>query len=488
MRDIAVIFALLALMVSCGPYPRESERMAAALEQAEAVYGDGNLLMETDTVLFIPGLSEASAYYARKKQFGKAALAALYNGYAEKDYDKEAAMNSFKEAERYGEMVHDSLTVARAEYHMGKMLYYEGLYKESLTLNRIAYFNFGNRFNDQSFVLNGMATSYIMLAMFDSAAICLDHSLEYADLGQSEDAKRKALNNYAVLYRLIGEYGKAIEYLRLVHPDDLKGQLLNYLNLGDVFAASHEIDSARHYYQLVESLLEESQVKPETKLTAYGSLSRFAEAQGDFASALNYRKQYDVKLYEIQKEIGLNKVYHTQQKYDYEIVLNSMKEKTLRRQRIILWLSVASSIVVIALSVTLIRLAKIRRQETDLKASLIHFREQNLEISGQNETYKVELEKGKEKLAKVLTKEHHIIQKLAVYLDNPSDKSLLQALKHTVWGGKGFWPTAISMFDEQYPGTRDASREDTASLLQTSIHMVDKLRNSVKKKIADNKV
>ncbi|MBO7083531.1 MAG: hypothetical protein J6W30_06775, partial [Bacteroidales bacterium] len=87
----------MIVLVACNPNPRESERMAAAMEQAESVYGDDNILMETDTVLFIPGLAEASAYFARKKQFDKAALAALYNGYAEKDYDKEMAMNSFKD-------------------------------------------------------------------------------------------------------------------------------------------------------------------------------------------------------------------------------------------------------------------------------------------------------------------------------------------------------------------------------------------------------
>ena len=69
----------VALLAACSPFPCESERMAEAMAQAEAVYGDGNLLVETDTVLFIPGLAEASGYYARKNQYGKAALAALYN-------------------------------------------------------------------------------------------------------------------------------------------------------------------------------------------------------------------------------------------------------------------------------------------------------------------------------------------------------------------------------------------------------------------------
>ena len=136
MRRLRVIWVIIvaAFFAACSPYPRESERMAEAMAQAEAVYSDGSLLVETDTVLFIPGLAEASGYYAGKKQYAKAALAALYNGYTEKDFDNEAAMVSFKEAERYGELAHDSLTMARAEYWMGKMLYDEYNHQEALEL------------------------------------------------------------------------------------------------------------------------------------------------------------------------------------------------------------------------------------------------------------------------------------------------------------------------------------------------------------------
>ena len=132
MRGIWILI-VAAILAACNPFPRESERMAEAMAQAEAVYGDGNLLVETDTVLFIPGLAEASGFYAGKKQYGKAAMAALYNGYTERDFDKEVAMASFKEAERYGNLAGDSLTMARAEYWMGKFLFFEGGVENALS-------------------------------------------------------------------------------------------------------------------------------------------------------------------------------------------------------------------------------------------------------------------------------------------------------------------------------------------------------------------
>lgn len=98
------------------------------------------------------------------------------------------------------------------------------------------------------------------------------------------------------------------------------------------------------------------------------------------------------------------------------------------------------------------------------------------------------------------------MQKLAVYLGNNKDQTLLQALNYSVWGGKGFWESTYEMFDRQFPGLRrnltlppigmtekeekifillylGATREDSALLLNTSVAMVDKLRTSVKRKL-----
>ena len=58
-RQIVIgLLFFAAVLAACSPYPRESERMAEAMRQAEAVYGDGSLLIETDTALFVPGLAE----------------------------------------------------------------------------------------------------------------------------------------------------------------------------------------------------------------------------------------------------------------------------------------------------------------------------------------------------------------------------------------------------------------------------------------------
>lgn len=79
-----------------------------------------------DSVNTCPELERSAAYFAQNKQYAKAAHAALFSGHIQQCYnEKESAMRSFKDAEKYGKITSDSLTIALAEYWMGKTLYYE---------------------------------------------------------------------------------------------------------------------------------------------------------------------------------------------------------------------------------------------------------------------------------------------------------------------------------------------------------------------------
>ncbi|MBR3711177.1 MAG: tetratricopeptide repeat protein [Bacteroidales bacterium] len=492
-----------AIFMACSPYPRESERMEAALKQADSVYREG----ENDTAMFIPGLAEASTYFAEKKQYANAALAALYNGYAEKDYDKAEAMESFKKAEHYGEIAHDSLTMARAQYQMGRLLYYEGSIMAGLVCSKKADKSFGKHYAERAVVQNGMATSYILLSEYDSALTCLNKSLSYSDLGKSDDVLIKALNNYAVLYELQGKYDKALEHLRMVKPVNDEQRVLNYLNFGVVFLALNEMDSVDYYYENLKKLLDKTKIIGETKCSVYKALSEHAERIGDFETAIDLRKKLEgvlSKLIEIRNQKNADRI---QQKYDYESLQNALNRKIANRQRVIALLILVASLILTFLGVTLLRFSRIRKTEIDLKESLKHFKEQNLAMSGQSENYKNALKDAQDELSKAIAKEQRVMQKLAIYVNNPGDTSLLLALKNTAWGNEGFWAETYRLFDEQHPKLLEklllyyptlsdqeqkilvlsglnASREDTALLLQTSVHMVDKLRNNVKKKVS----
>ena len=528
-------------------YFSERQRMEIAMLQGEALFSgapfDDEVAFDSklDQVFPSPELEHASEYYGKKKQYAKAAHAALYNGYVQQHYnEKTLAMQSYKAAERYGDLVNDSLTVAQAKYQMGKMLYYDNLSQESLALLKSANQLFGNRNIENAMTLNMMAVCHLVLGDYENAESSLQQSLMYAEKSHADKVKRKILNNYAVLFRLKGEYEQAINCLQLVAKEsdlDETKLLLLYMNLGDVFFDTHEMDSATLYYKLVDSLLPIAHAKMETKASAYSSLSQFAENRHDNTQALYYWKQYNKWINVIRDKQEQNNIYGIQRRYDYGVLQNSMNQKIIIRQRLVVALSIVAVLVLLAFTISQVRLLRIKKQEAEIKAILLRFMKQNEELIKQSEViikehhdleqkhqkteeayqnlafqaekYRNAFETSDKKLSKALLKEQQIMQKMAVYLDNKNETALFEALKYSVLGNQEYWEAMLKTFDKQFPGLRkelalqhpelteteqkilllsyvDASREDTALLLDTSIYMVDKLRTSVKKKMASD--
>lgn len=482
----SITLLLLLLFVACEPYPRESKRIASAFEQAQLVYGEG----ENDTLLFIPELDKTASYFVRKNDYGKAALSALYYGYSEMNYDRTVAMNAFMDAEHYGDLVHDSLTVARAQYQMGKLLFYDYMKREALSMFKKSEVYFGHHYSEKALTMNAEACAYILLHEYDSAGMCLKNSLFLAELGGSDEAIQKVLNNYAKLYQIQGEYGKAVDYLRMMKPTNNQQTILNWLNFGNIFMAMGEMDSASYYFNQTKAILFEANIKDETMASAYNSLSQFAELQGDFAKALEYQKNDKQYLIKVKDRIEKEGVFRIQQQYDFEKMKNEMSGKVIIRQRIILLMSCLVIFVFVVLIMQQRRLAKSRQQEIEAKERTLFYVRQYtdlLEIRGKT------------------------MQKLAVFMDDKEDKAAFDNLRATVFGKKDPWDALMDIFDTLHPNERDriqkqyheltemekkslilsyfnVSRLDEALLLKTSIHSIDKLRKSVKNKTQNKAV
>lgn len=480
MRNRYYIFIILAAFVSCTPYPSESKRMTKAFEQARIVYGEG----ENDTLLFIPELDKASNYYANKKDYEKAALSALYYGYSEKDYNRQEAMKAFEEAEQYGKQVHDSLTIARAAYQMGKMLYYDGLSNEALPLLFYAENHFGNHYTEKAQALNTAACCHILLQEYDCADSCLSKGLILAVMDHSNEAKTKILNNRAKLFQIQGAYDKAIQTLRMVEPATKKQVLLNNLNIGDFYFTIGEIDSAVYYYRLVEENLSDTEVIDETKAAVYGAFAKLAEYQGNLSEALEYQKKDMEYIVRVKNRIERDGVYRVQQQFNYERIRNEMSKRIIDRQRIILVMSFVVVFFFVVLVALRKRLSKTQKQEKEAQELAMFYilRYSNL-----------------------LTQQGKTIQKMAVFMENKNDKALLDNLRATVFDNKTPWEALLEVFDTLHPHEREriehqypelteleikdiilsyfkVSRQDEAILLKMGIHSVDKLRNSVRKK------
>ena len=539
-----LIDSVLRMPVSFG----ERERMDMALLQAEALFGergheispvmDDDFFDEHAYISTSPELERAAAYYAKKKQYAKAAHAALYSGFVQQHYDeKEAAMRSFKEAEQYGMLAPDSLTVARAEYWIGKLLYDDGREREALNSYVCSERFIGNKYGDHASIENSKGVAYIVMGQNDSAELCLQHSLFYSYKDGTNRVRRKIYNNYSVLYLLQGRYNQAKASLIQMANDpglDIADSIFLCLNLGKVYMYEGIMDSASLYFNRLDILLPDSIICGETMVSAYGSLANFAEQQGDIQKTIQYKELREEYLSKVLDQRQEQSIYRIQKQYDYENLQNVMNRKLIRRQRVITLFGIFTIIGLTALAISLIRLAKIRKQEAIAKTNLFHFTQQNKELQQKQETTEKQMIdlsmvnetnlkafqelsqkyqtiqdtcKGyAQAFSEALNKEALIMRKLDIYLGNKGEKAYLAALNEAVFEGDEHWEALMKVFDALYPNVRESlllqypdltemeqkdfilsyfnvSREDEAAMFNKSVHTVDKWRNGARKKM-----
>ena len=514
----------------------ERERMDMALLQAEALFGcrDGAHTVSNDTLgvdactispimdddffddhanlSTSPELERAAAYYARKKQYGKAAHAALYSGFVQQHYDeKEAAMRSFKEAEQYGMMAGDSLTMARAEYWMGKMLLEDGMKQEVLTVLQSAMLRFCDHFIDKALAQNLMGVCNILQGDVDNAEKCLRFGLLSLEQSHTKASNvyRKIWNNYAVLYRIQGKYDQAIACLHQMLDDpnlDESSAFTINLNLGNVYFDMKERDSAAKYYQLVETELPMTNAKKETVLASFEALARFAATQRNDSLALQYREMHEKGLYDLMVLRQKQTIYRIQKQFDYESLQNEMNKKLLQRQRLITLLAVFTIIGLGALAVSQIRLARTRKHEAETNANLFHFMQQNKALVESNMRHEQKVEDAAQQLSDMLHKRLMAMLKLDYCLKTPIDKIAAKDLEKEVFGDGDHWEAVKEVLDSLYPGLWETiglkypdmdemerrvcmlsrlklSRLSEAALLGVSVSVLDKLRTKVRKTV-----
>ena len=496
-------------------YFSERERMDMALLQAEVLFGDhgqdispvmdDDFFDSHDNLSPSPELERAATYFAQKKQYAKAAHAALYSGYVQQHYgEKENAMRSFKEAERYGMLAIDSLIVARTEYWMGKMLYKEGRKQEALLSFKTSSNYIGQRYGEQAIIENSKAIIYMLLNQNDSSAFCLQQSIYYSQLSGSDKVKHKALNNYSVLYRKQGKFDQSVACLRQMANNrclNESGRFVYYLNMGRIFMAAGKIDSIALYSKHIEDYLPTCQIKLETKVSTYDFLFQVAEIQGEQTKALRWKELHEKALYEVMFQRQEQNVYRIQQQYDYESLQNTMNQKLARTQRII---ALGIVLLLSVMALFLCYSSQRNKREAETNANLFHFMQQNEELKRRHEEYNnTEIDKA-QKMSDMLLDKFRTMQKMDYYLQNQGDKSTLRELEKELFRNKNHLEAIMELFDTMYPDLQTTfkakypqatdleckvylfsrfrlSRVEEATLLGISTSVLDKVRGKVRK-------
>lgn len=496
------IVVLLAL-AACNSHEKEYEKADAVLQEAERLYqhpqGERADYPGADTVQISQELADAAGFFVKRDDFGKAAVASLYCGYAQKeDDDKILATKYFKDAEQYGTTAGDSLTTARAQYNIARMLFDDYEEEEMLAMAKKADLNFGNHDDERAYVYMIMAIPYITSAKYEEADVYLKKSLDLAEKANSVKIKCKVLQNYSVYYRCQNKYDEAINYLRQKKQieTDSVDILMTYNNMSYFYRYIGQYDSAFFYAKKALNISETVKVKKETIVAIYGSLYQIAKMQGDYQSALAYNEKYLLLQDEVMQSMSKKTIYGIQRQYDYEVLQNNLNKKIIGRQRIILIISLLLLLVSIVMIVSLVRQKNILKENREIKQELDKTKDE-LQKSVRPEVVEEELSR---QLHLIITAnrigEHANDFKkewapLVRKINNEKD-SMFEGAMAAV---ERVYPDMYSTILQKYPNLNDTESKvlllscsdltntEIGYILGLSVHSVNKSRSEIRRKI-----
>ena len=426
--------------------------------------------------------------------------------------NKAEALQLFKDAEHYSLLANDTLTVAYARYNIAKCLGYYADKQETVSLLRSAAEGFSDDYANRAEALRELGDFYQIHSQFDSAEYYLEQAIVYAEQSGSTKAKRDVLSAFHTMYFNAGDYEKSADYLSQFWQTsitDADDNLLMYYyhDMGNIYYACGYLDSADYYYGRLEELVTHADPNEDTWFY-YGVLSDYAEECGDYETACKYGCLYEEgnNLREIeQQENNLALISH---KYDSEVMRNELNRKIIIKQRIIVIVSLVATLVLAALLVSQIRLARRRKREAEINAELFHFKQQNKDLTQKHAEHEQIQQDYADRLSEALMKEQRIMLLLDNYLNSNKKANLLKDLETSVYDDKDHWKAMLEVVDQLYPDLTATlqqkypdldederksyilsyfklSRQEEADYLGTTVNMVDKLRGRRRKKMEE---
>ena len=514
-KRFLLLLGAVLLLPACNTKSK-SERMQAIVAEVRAKYKAYEDISQDDQIF------EAYDFFVKQKDYENAAPAALYSGcvrQAKKEY--ESAMNYYKEADRYGRMVGDSVSAAFAQYYIGDLLNNSGNETEAIANYKAAAELWGDSLSRKAKCLNAVAMMHIVTDTYDSAFVYLDQAMQLAQTSKDQITEASVWNNYSVAYQLLDNFDAAKECLRKALPlTDQKRRPIALLNLAKVHLALDERDSLEYYKAQMLSAIEEVECKPETMAAVYGFLIKDALAVGDYESAYQFEKQHEQVALDILDDQTQSSVLEIQKKYDFEAQANQHNRQMLSRQRLIIVLTIVLIAALVVVTVLILNALKKKRIEAEINANLLELKKRNAQqqqeqtemqaqydaLQKQNaQQSELQAEFG-DKLKDEYLQKCNIIRCFEVLSRDRSNPIAFKDLEKSLFDGEDHWagfeaafegvhPGFIAFVHKQYPELTDLefrycllshfklSRQEYANVLGCSVYNVDKIRASLNNKM-----
>ena len=504
-------------------YFSEAQRMEMALLQARAIYGDdrdatdptksdGNFLFDKvmNRIYTYPDLDGAPAYFARKGQPKKAALAALYKGYdLQSIYADGLALQSFEEATDYALRAGDSLTAARAFFQMGRHLHWMDRYGEAAVALDSADRYFGNRLYERAFVQNMMGVNQCFLEEFTDAAIHLANCLEFAVESGNKEAQWRGMFNQGILAgdKFFDQRDAGLQYLRLLEAEatglKLATKAYGIYKLFFNHNVRHKIkpidDDSTAYYSGVWA--HAMQFDKKYKLGGADVFCFYGRQHDLYPVFLTHWITADETVY--GESYGVIKNYRRQQqRNDYLALRNAMAEKHLQKQHktvvFCIVALVALLLIISALLFWLKRKPKVKELVAEPKA----------------ETEIVPIEKGMPTSESNPFVSQEVTSRLRLILNaartekraNDFKKEWSPLVRQVMNGKETAFEAAVSVIESAYPGLQakiselypdlnetdskvcllscsDITNAEMGEFLDLSVYSINKSRSELRKKL-----
>ena len=517
-KTIGIVLLSTILFFAACSSRSKTERMAAIVDEVRTKYKAYEDISNDDQIF------EAYDYFVRQKDYENAAPAALYSGcvrQAKKEY--ESAMNCYKEADKYGRMVGDSVSAAFAQYYIGDLLNAAGNEADAITNYKAAAALWGDSLSRKARCLNAVAMMDLVVDEYDSAFVYLDQALYLAQTAEDKITEASVWNNYSVAYQLLDKYDEAKECLRKALPlTDQKRRPIALLNLAKVHLALEERDSLAYYKAQMLNAIEETDIKPETQAAVYGFLIKDALAVGDYESAYQFEKQHEQVALDILGDQTQSSVLEIQKKYDFEAQANQHNRQMLSRQRLIIVLTIVLIAALVLVTILILNALKKKRIEAEINANLLELKKRNAqqqqeqtamqaqydELQKQNaQQSELQAEFG-DKLKDEYLQKCNIIRCFEVLSRDRSNPIAFKDLEKSLFEGEDHWASFEAAFEGVHPGfiasvkehyhdltetefrycllsNFKLSRQEYADVLGCSVYNVDKVRASLNNKMKE---
>ena len=469
---------------------RHADHIKYILLHAEATYLSFKEV-KNDTAIF-----EACRYYEKKQDLPQLTKATLYSACVlEAQGQTDAAVDAYNKAFALASQNADSTLMAKAKHYLGNLNYYGGYYDEALKNYKSASNYYGCNLSKKAQMHRAIGSAFTLKHENDSAVRYLEKGLKLARAAKNEMEESYILNTLSIIYREKGDYEESFLLLRqsvsvgVADNDSIR----LHLNYADLFLDMNESDSAEYYAEKLQKEVKDVEDGSE-RAAIYKFLAKHEASIGNVDSAYHFQQHYANTISEEYNKRMQQSVYEAQQKYDYEHLQNVLNGKIIQRQRVVIFVSFALAIAACVIAWLLLRTKKIKEAERQVKAEL-----QNLIQKTEDRNVVVNSQ---------LNWRLDMIVSLAKMTGKPiNSKNEFEKLKYDIFGAKEApfeaiaaileecYPTLYATIRNGYPqmtetetkvcllSCTDLSNADISSVLDVSIHTVNKCRSSIREKM-----